>query len=542
LRKGVQGLALLVQESFKPNSRPAACLLLAFVFPGFNSAARAANVIPTQFIAKMYTEALGRAPDQNGWTAYVEGFQKKGCTAAELSKVGQSFYNSVEFNGDYSDNEAKVLALYRGALNRDPDPGGFYAYVSLLNSGTPWASVVNEVFSSAEFANDVATICNSNAPNYHFGGQPPVTPLAGVHGLSGLSEWDLQVILNATQPGQSVVLAQKSVVVLNSTLVIPAGVTLTTYGSPATTSYALMARLMRGSTFGGPSIRVQGGGQLLNLWIDGQRNVLGYYKVGGGGDDNANIVTLGGTNTTISYNKLSDPQGGTNFFSAPGTPAAPCSNQTVQSNLITAYSADHGFSVNSDGLTMACEGLNIRYNNIVDVTDIAIVLFASPAVTQRSTIMNNVIVSAGISMNAPISSDPSTGNPGGSSISYAGTVFTGNTFWTGPYTTFDFGIEAGAREYFPTANNSDGSGATYIKNTTGTLSARVRAGIAVAGMLKVTITNDSNHPLQFIFVSFPPNTPAAGCPGGAVISEAAQGDASGVYPAPTFNGSFDGCI
>jgi hypothetical protein len=164
-------------------------------------------------------------------------------------------------------------------------------------------------------------------------------------------------------------------------------------------------------------------------------------------------------------------------------------------------------------------------------------------VTQQSRISNNRIVSAGLSTNAAISSDPSTGNPGGSALDYCGAIFKDNLFWTGPYTTFDFGIEAGGREFFISPeDNSDGSGATYINNTTGLLSARVRAGIAVAGMLDVMITNDDHHPLNFIPVSFASATLAAVCPEGHVIAEASTGHASGTYPTPTFDGDFAGCV
>ena len=191
---------------------------------------------------------------------------------------------------------------------------------------------------------------------------------------------------------------------------------------------------------------------------------------------------------------------------------------------------------------MACENTTIENNQIVDVSDIAIVLFASPGVTQASRIANNTIVSAGLSTNAPISSDPSTANPGGSSLDYTGTVFDNNTFWTGPYTTFDFGIEAGGREFQQPQNDSDGTGAVYTNNTTGNLSARVRAGIAVSGMLNVTITNDSAHPLNLIPVDFPEGVPAANCPAGDVIVDEQNGHASGTYPRPvTFDGNLDGC-
>jgi hypothetical protein len=524
---------------------PIASLLIAqaaIAVACFAQAPQSHGSVPSQFIAKMYTEALGRAPDQVGWRHYVEHFQEKGCDAVRLSEIGRQFYGSEEFATDYDDHEARVLTLFRGALNRDPDQAGLNYYVALLNSGVSWERVVSDVFESAEFNGNVAAMCNRSAPNYHFGNQrPPVLTSRGL-GLTG-SESELQSSLNSAAFGSTVELAQKAVIPLTSTLIVPSGITLKTHGSPETTSYALMARLTRAATFDGPNVVIQGGGGLSNVWIDGQRHVLGYHKVAGGDGDNANIATLGGRNTQVLSNKLSDPQGGTNFFSDGGGPASPCSNQIVRRNLVTAYSSIHGFQFNSDGLTMECEGLKLENNNIVDVSDIGIVLFAAPGVRQHSRIANNTIVSAGISTNAAISSDPSTGNPGDSSLDYRGTIFQDNVLWTGPNTAFDFGIEAGAREFFLSpAKNSDGIGAVYVNNTTGFLSAQVRAGIAVAGMLEVTIVNDEQHPVDFIPVTFPSLAPAANCPAGQVIVDASQGHASGRYPTPTFDGDLDGCV
>ena len=497
------------------------------------------NIVPAQFIAKMFTEALGRAPDQPGWSRYVEYFQQHGCDATTLRSVGEEFYTSGQFIRDYrSDNEARVLALYRGALNRDPDQEGLEQYLAQLNAGKRWEAVVDALFSSPEFYGDVPDICSAVTPDYHFGTQVPPTLTAGSAGFSG-SEAALQSVLNSAAKGSTVYLAQKAVITLNTTLTVPSGVTLTTYGEPETTSYALMARLVRVSSFDGPNVWVQSDATLTHVWIDGQRGLLGFHKIGGGTADNANVVTNGGANIEISSNRLSNPQGGTNFYSAGGA----CSNETVKANLVTAYSAVHDISGFSDGLTMACEDLDIEDNGIVDVTDVAIVLFATPGVTQHSRIAHNVIVSAGHSTNAAISADPSTGNPGGSSLDYNGTVFRENRFWTGPYTSFDFGIEAGGRPFFRLpADNSNGSGASYLDNTTGSLSARVRAGIVVAGMLDVTLSNDTRHPLDFSPVTLAPGAPAALCPGGQVIVEASTGNASGIYPPPSFDGDFDGCV
>ena len=501
-----------------------------------------ASAIPTQFIAKLYTEGLGRAPDQGGWSNYVSYFQGSGCNTDTLSNAGQQIYTSSEFTNDYSDNAARVLALYRGALNRDVDQGGLDGYVNELNTGTSWSSVVSSIFSSGEFGNLTASICDSANPNYHFGGQTPPTPPTGGTGYTG-DEAGLQNALNSASSGSTVYLAQKAVISITSPLTVSNGVTLATYGTPGTTQYALMARLVRTSSYQGAVVSIGGGATLTSVWVDGQRNVLGYNKQGGGVLDNTNITSLGGNGTTVSNSKLSDPQGGTDFYSAGTGEGYPCSHETISGNLVTAYSANHGYSDNSDGLTMDCENLDIENNNIVDVTDIGIVLFSKNGVTQNSTINNNTIVSAGSSINGPISADPTTGgNTPGSTLDYSGTTFSNNTFWTGPNTSFDFGIVAGAREWFSSGTATNATGAKFINNTTGSLSARVRAGIAVAGMLNVTISNDSSHPLSFNLITIPSGQPAANCPSGNVIAEAAAGNASGTFPTPDVDANFDGCL
>lgn len=501
-----------------------------------------ASAIPTQFIAKLYTEGLGRAPDQGGWSSYVNYYQGNGCNTSTLSTVGQQVYTSSEFTNDYSDNAARMLALYRGALNRDADQSGLDSYVNQLNTGASWPSVVGSLFSSGEFANLTTSICDSANPNYHFGAQTPPTLPVGNTGYKG-DEAGLQSALNSASSGSTVYLAQKAVIQITSSLTIPSGVTLATDGTPGTTQYALMGHLVRASSYQGAVVSIKGGGVLKSVWVDGQRNVLQYFKNGGGVLDNTNVTSLGGDGTTVSNSKLSDPQGGTDFYSAGTGDGYPCSHETISSNLVTAYSANHGFTDNSDGLTMRCDNLDIENNNIVDVTDVGIVLFSKDGAKQSSTINNNTIVSAGSSINGPISSDPITGdNTPGSTLDYSGTTFSNNIFWTGPNTSFDFGIVAGAREWFPTSKNTNATGAKYINNTTGSLSARVRAGIAVAGMLNVTISNDSSHPLSFILITIPGGQPAANCPSGNVIVEASTGNASGTFPTPDVNTNFDSCL
>jgi hypothetical protein len=47
---------------------------------GAAASADAAAKLPGQFVAKLYTEALGRAPDAGGWSFHLGSFAAQGCT------------------------------------------------------------------------------------------------------------------------------------------------------------------------------------------------------------------------------------------------------------------------------------------------------------------------------------------------------------------------------------------------------------------------------------------------------------------------------
>lgn len=494
------------------------------------------NVIPTQFVAKMYTEALGRAPDQTGWAIWTSYFASNGCSLSTLQSVATGFYTSSEFTNDYSDNQSMVLTLYRGLLNRDPDQTGFNNWISSMNSGTSWATVVSSFEGSSEFSGEVATICSATTPDYGFGGAftPPTTTPIG-SGFTG-TEAALQTALNSASSGSNVCIAQAELITLNTPLIVPSGVTLSTCGNPPTTQYAHMARLARGSTFTAPNVEVDGGGSLESVWVDGQRNNLGYA----GQATNYNIEALGGTNTNVSSNKSAEPQGGSALFSDGSVHGYPCASLTVENNLVTAYTAEWGTQP-SDGLTMQCENTTVSGNNIVDVVDCGIILFTSPNVAQQSQVTNNTIVSAGNNTSAALVADEFTGSI--PPVSFSGALFSNNVFWTGPYTHFTLGIAAGTRPWFSSSVDFNANpGPTFTNNWTGSFSANVRAGIAVSGILNVDITNDGDHPLNANVVNFQSGIPASGCPGGTVIADTSDGNASGTFPTPVYTGDFDDCI
>ena len=68
------------------------------------------------------------------------------------AQVALSFLDSVEFQSlSVSQNRLDVSLLYFGLLQRDPDPGGFSAWVGALNSGVPLTTAIDGFLDSVEY-------------------------------------------------------------------------------------------------------------------------------------------------------------------------------------------------------------------------------------------------------------------------------------------------------------------------------------------------------------------------------------------------------
>lgn len=442
-------------------------------------------VVPTQFIAKMYSEALGRIPDQGGWGASVDYYEAAGCSQSTLKTHGSSIYLSVEYNGLGYDDAAKLLTLYRGVLNREPDPGGFNYWLGELSSGASWSSVVRAFFDSSEFSGLVADICNASVATYWFGTAPAIDlPVTG-GGFQG-TEAELRALLRSTPPGGTVWLAQKAVVRLTATLDIPAGVTLTTTGAPSHNRYALMGRLVRASNFGSPAVQLFSGAKLLNVWVDGQRGEPTHYN-----HNAINVLLLGGTGTTVSGCRISNTAGWSSLQAFGTFENWPCASSTVSGNLVTVYSSEHypigGQGYWADGLSIACENTTVENNQIIDPTDVAIVVFrASPAV-QRSVVRNNLILNAGNSAYGAMGFDPLMDPE--DLRDFTGASITGNTLWTGR-AHYDIALYVGTRAWFGT-QSAAGLGASATNNSTGTQSIWANTGIGVSGMYETTVQGNA---------------------------------------------------
>ena len=107
------------------------------------------NLTNSQFVDKMYANVLLRSADTGGFNVWVGVLNSGQMTRAQ---VALSFLDSVEFQSlSVSQNRLDVSLLYFDLLRRDPDPGGFSAWVGALNSGVPLASVIEGFLNSFEY-------------------------------------------------------------------------------------------------------------------------------------------------------------------------------------------------------------------------------------------------------------------------------------------------------------------------------------------------------------------------------------------------------
>jgi hypothetical protein len=171
-------------------------------------------------------------------------------------------------------------------------------------------------------------------------------------------------------------------------------------------------------------------------------------------------------------------------------------------------------------------------NEIVDATDVGIVLYRVPEGTQASKVSGNTVIAAGRSAFAALAADPLF-DAGGRTFGFGGSTFTRNTLWTGDRTHFDIVLAAGTRPWF--GDRADkGTGAAFVANTTGSLYARSANPIVVSGMLDVTVRDNTlrARPTQ-------PET----CPAyGGVVASRADGWASGEIQGPVTDAPLSGCI
>jgi hypothetical protein len=519
------------------------------------------NEKPWQFLAKLYTEAFGRIPDPTGW----QGWGAQLTDVASMRTIGIAIYTDDEFLGDYpspADNASRVLALFRGALNREPgDSASSYAYINELNAGRSWISVVTEVFNSNEFNTLATAILNSSTPYYGWGPNPVLTLPTSSEGWDPKTDSVLQDSLDVLgrNGGGPLYLAQRAVVRAYHSIWIPPNVTLATWGEPGPHQYARMARLVRSgiATFaqhrngcGGevtagftrPLVLMGNDGdipcgilwgeghygsnhsKLKSIWVDGQRSQLvAQFGDGAFSDVEArinsnNIKVMTDGTSEVSNCRFSDPLGA-HDIQVTYSGIAHEGIKDILSNLVTHYACNHyhhqypGHSdfimLRDDGIDTSDKNAHIYYNQLVDVTDVVIaVLPAYPESgtenPQNSQVEWNQILNAGNSAYSGIMVDPLCPTEWQrSSSSFQGARVANNLIWTSPSAHLDIALGIGDRTYFLPLLAYDGVGSTFSNNTSGSQSVTCNVGILLNGMTQVTVSNNSINTSLFPSVNLP---------------------------------------
>jgi hypothetical protein len=441
--------------------------------------------VPNQFIAKQYTELLGRAPSPAEWSADVAGFQGTGCDAAALRAFAEDVLGSAEYQGLGYTNEEKLLTLYRAVLNREPDPGGYGYWLGVLNGGFPFTAVAGYFFDGAEFGALVPSMCAEGS--YGFSGVAMAIPV-GTGGFSGGTGAALQQLLDQAPPGSTVTLAPRSLTTVTQTLVVPPGVRLATAGCGSRARYASMGRLVRGSLFEGPIVQLEPGAALDRVWVSGQRQYLGFTN------DATNIFVRSGAWGAVVHARSDTPAGWSALFlHGSAEQGIPCSRVDIRDNLVTGYTSRHTLAEGggwSDGISTACEDAVVTVNDIVDPSDVGIVVFRAHPANQASLVAGNRILSAGVSAYGALVFDPLFAGP---VPGFVGAEFSYNELWTGTSTHFDIGVAVGTRAWFhfDPRGSVDGHGGRVISNSTGGVPARLHTGIAVDGMVDAVIEGNA---------------------------------------------------
>jgi hypothetical protein len=517
------------------------------------------RTFPAQYVTKLYTESLGRAPDQAAWRALIDYYNAAGCNAAALTAHGQGLLTSPEFESLGYDRDERILANFRSVLNREITPAEQAAWRNWLDQGNRFPAMINVLYGSGEFQALSKQICNTQQSSYNFGNVPASTLLPTGAGFSG-SLAELQAALDRATPGSILYLAPHTLINATKTLRIPSGITLATTNLPRPNQYLKMARIARSGDWKGPTVDLLPGARLVSIWVDGQRGTLPnrYDRT------NINVRMLSGDNTSVIHSRVSESLGATGIELFGTGAGVICRQNLIGGNLITAYTSNHQNGDWSDGISIACENAIVTGNTVIDATDVGIILFSpnpiASGIAQTSQVFGNTIIQAGNSAYGGIAIDPfadpavAGDPPGVPRFSFVGSAFHDNTIWTSQRTHLDIAIAAGTRAWFG-ARSYNGTGGAFLRNTSGNLSITAGSGIAVSGLLNTEVADNVlalrlvNIPAQAIskqpfldrVVSlFRPKVTT--CKQYNIVAAVSQGYASGKIQAPAVDQPYDDCI
>lgn len=543
----------------------------------------AATPAPTQWIAKQYTELLGRAPTAAEWKTQLAyyGAASTPCNVTTLATLGKSLARSTAFKNAYPESTAlgkaaRVTALVRAVYSHDPNTNDWAAYYTpYANGSRTWDQVVDDIYGNGVFAAFLLpSVCSATQASYGFGYSAPLDLKALTGGGASRTQAELQAAIDAAPSGGRVQLQPGEVIRVggaangNQGLRVKSGVELSTAGNPATTKYALMGRIVPAGLVCNTYlcndvgvVTLAPGASLKNVWVDGQgADATTNYKL-------ANVETSGSDatlRTDVLDNRITHPGRDGVGVRARGfsTSGSACSNERILRNLITGYPSRHepdGLAQAQwvDGIAVHCEQATVQSNVIVDVSDAGVTLYGAynrslaATAVQRSTVSGNTVLSAGLDARVAYGADPigeCQSHRGGWVVpclevpterSFAGASIASNTFWSGPRTHYDVGLLVGGAPEWGN-HRVPGRGVSVTGNTTAGVGARVNMGVSVLGMFDVTLTGNT---ASYTLVDGNPGVVDAKCPLVAVgVGSSAKASVRSGAQASTIHDSADGCL
>lgn len=460
--------------------------------PGYSGTPIDGKAPPAQFVAKLYSEALGRAPDEGAWKNNTLYYLSNGCNPTTLQSLITNVFAPAP--SEYADKGytagQQVVTLYRAVLSREPDQVGFDYWKAQIAAGVTAQQVAQALADPGpptqptEFGLLISEICRNADEtkvvwDYRRNWLAVEAIPAGPGGVYTQSY--VQSCINSSTAAQPCQLAQGSIVRLTAPLVIGPGNVLTTAGNPGVLSYAKQARLVRDAPVGDFTslINVADGGTIRNVWISGQRQKHGYSTSSAATRPN---ITATGTDvqsgkTTVIDNVRSDTAIQATNIETFGSAAV----VNITNNLITAYTASHYLSTETagkpwlDGISHHAKKGLIQGNAIIDPTDVGIVLFGNDTGVQSTMVSGNTILHAGQHAYGSIGFD--TTDPTCHLCLFTGATFDSNLVFGGTMTHSDIMLFVGTAPWAPsgeadcsatssTSRQYCGSGAVMTNNRT----------------------------------------------------------------------------
>lgn len=497
---------------------------------------------PSQWIAKQYTEMLGRAPTSSEWITQEDHFSASSttCNSASLSTFARGIAESSEFLALYPDTTdferaARASALVRATLSHEVNSGDWSFFVDPYATGSKtWSQTLDTMYSFTGFvvrAN--GEFCDAGNPNYGFG-HPyfPTDPIDLYEVYSGgtsRTQAALQADLNSAAPGSTVYLNPGEVVTLGTAgfgsgaLTIPFGVKLETFGY-TDGAYAAYGRLeaATGAFFclwyictRNAAISMEEGASIEGVWVDG-RDI-------GAKTTKMSLLLL--TRSSLSWpskvisSRFSGLTAGGAAITLEGGNASvgvPCTNALIRGNLVTGYDTTNGTDVlgnvlNASGIRSFCGDALIENNDLVDLTGVAMSLHGSvnrvtsTIVTQQSDLESNTILQAGLSAASGIAVEPigdcwpasgwivgcvdlpnRTVDDVPEVMPFTGAELSNNAIFSGPYVHTDIGVILGGDPRWGD-HRIYGNGVVVTGLTSGLAKLRTNIGVAVAGMINSSV-------------------------------------------------------